>query len=252
MKDRISQYLPPHRMEKIICLEETESTNTYLKSLAASAPEGLAVIARRQSGGRGRVGREFVSPEGGLYLSVLYRLGELPLEAMPCAAVAVRRAVEAVCGLKPGIKWVNDLVLGGKKLCGILAEKEGAALIIGVGLNVNTPGFPDSLPDAASLAMLGGQSWDIAALAAGVIEELDAFAEGYPGNLSLYCREYAANCVNLGREVLVIRGEERFAAFAESIGEDFSLRVRRCDGRSEAVSFGEVSIRGIDGGYLVP
>jgi len=250
MKTKLLKYLSPQRMERLICLEETESTNTYLKSLSASSPEGLALIAGAQNGGRGRAGRKFLSPKGGLYLSVLYRLGELPLEAMPCAAVAVRRAVERVCGIGLGIKWVNDLVYGGKKLCGILAEKEGAALIIGVGLNVNTGAFPEELPNGGSLAMLTGQEWDVAALAAAVIEELDAFAEGYPGNLGAYRREYADNCVNLGCEVLVIRGEERFAAFAESIGEDFSLLVRRPDGRREAVSFGEVSIRRADGEYI--
>ncbi len=250
MKTALSNCLTPSRLERILCLEETESTNTYLKCLAAEAPQGLAVLARRQSGGRGRAGRGFLSPEGGVYLSVLYRLGDFPTDFMPCAAVAVRRALRKVCGLELGIKWVNDLLLRGKKVCGILAEKEGDALIIGVGLNVNTPDFPPELPNAGSLASLGGEKYELAPLAAAIIEELDALAAGFPGNTLEYRREYAACCLNIGREVEIIQGESSYIAFAEALAEDFSLIVRCPEGSRERIFCGEVSIRGTDGKYV--
>ncbi len=113
--------------DRIVVLDEVDSTNTEAKRLALkSAPDGTVVISDHQTGGRGRQGRSFSSPAGqGVYLTVLLRpnctaqqLGLLTV----MAAVAVCDAVEAACGVRPGIKWTNDLVLGGKKLCGILTE----------------------------------------------------------------------------------------------------------------------------------
>ena len=250
MKTALSNHLSPSRLERIICLEETESTNTYLKNLAATAPDGLAVIARRQSGGRGRVGRAFASPEGGLYLSMLLRLDAEPGALTACAAVAVRRAIKAVCGLDADIKWVNDLLLGGKKVCGILAELVDGAVILGVGLNVNTGALPPEVPNAASLAEISGREYELPALAAAIITELDALAAAYPGCVGHYRAEYAAACLNPGREVLIVRGRLREPAYAEALGEDFSLLVRYPDGRREGITFGEVSLRAPDGGYV--
>ena len=105
--------------------ESVDSTNLYLRRLAETAADGTAVIAASQTAGRGRSGRGFLSPEGGLYLSVLLRPDVEPERLptlTPVAAVAVCRAVGAVCGLSCGIKWPNDVLLGGKKICGILVE----------------------------------------------------------------------------------------------------------------------------------
>ena len=102
--------------------DEVDSTNNVCKTLAAQGADNTAVIARRQTAGKGRLGRSFRSPEGGLYLSVLWRgcpAGQL-LTVTPLAAVAVCRAIQQVCGAMCGIKWCNDVVLDGKKLCGIL------------------------------------------------------------------------------------------------------------------------------------
>ena len=250
MKNTLSNHLSPSRLERIICLEETESTNTYLKNLAADAPDGLAVLSRRQSGGRGRVGRSFSSPEGGLYLSLLYSFDAPPAAFTACAAVAVRRAIKASCGLEAGIKWVNDLLLDGKKVCGILTESADGAVVVGIGLNVNTADFPPELPGAASLASVSGREYDIAELAAAVIRELDGLAAAYPACLAACRAEYAAACVNPGREVLIIRGGEKSPAFAEAVAEDFSLLVRYPDGKRENVFYGEVSLRGADGEYV--
>ena len=144
--------------------DEVDSTNHVCKTLAAQGADNTAVIARRQTAGKGRLGRSFLSPEGGLYLSVLWRgcpAGQL-LTVTPLAAVAVCRAIEQTCGAMCGIKWCNDVVLNGKKLCGILTESslrpDGGAewLVVGIGVNVAQTAFPPDIADmAASLAMQG-------------------------------------------------------------------------------------------------
>ena len=147
------------RSAPVLFVEETASTNTLLKELAlkGQAP-GTVLIARRQSGGRGRLERRFSSPEGGLYLSMLLApecSAEQSLSITPCTAVAVHRAVSALCGISADIKWPNDLLYNGRKICGILCESvflNGRQLVIlGVGLNVTTPqeAFPQELQDTA-------------------------------------------------------------------------------------------------------
>ena len=124
-----------------------DSTNTQCKRLAAEGVESAVVTADCQTAGRGRMGRRFQSPPGlGLYLSVLWRTGlctETLSVVTPLAAVAVCRAIEGVCGLRCGIKWPNDLLLGGRKVCGILTESafrpDGTPdwVIVGIGINVS-------------------------------------------------------------------------------------------------------------------
>ena len=151
----------------LVCLETVDSTNNEVKRRAlAGAADGLAVVAEQQTGGRGRRGRSFVSPAGqGLYLSVLLR-PRCPLEEVSTltawTAVAVCNAVERVCGVRPGIKWPNDVILDGRKLCGILTEleleAETAALrhvVVGVGINLTQTAAdfgPEVAPVAVSLA----------------------------------------------------------------------------------------------------
>ena len=154
---------------RIFRYDTVDSTNTVCKNLAAQgAPSGTAVIARRQTAGRGRMGRSFESPEGlGLYLSVLWRPEGTPedlLPLTPMAAVSAAMAIRRVTGAPVRIKWPNDLVLGGRKLCGILTELEsggeGLALVIGIGLNVSQrrEDFPPELRETAgSLVMLTGR-----------------------------------------------------------------------------------------------
>ena len=240
MKTKLLPYLSPSRLERVICLEETESTNTCLKSLADSADDGTAVIARRQSGGRGRVGRSFSSPEGGVYLSLLRRISAAPGVVTAGAAVAVRRAIKRVCGLEVGIKWVNDLLADGKKLCGILTELEKGAFIIGVGVNVSCA--PADVPNAGCLADFGCVC-SAEELAAAIIEELDALV--FDGND--FRAEYTAACLNLGRELLVVRGDSKSIVYAEGMDEDFGLVVRYPDGKRESVFYGEVSLRASNG-----
>ena len=140
-------------------VEETDSTNTALKRMASDgAPDGTVLIADRQHGGHGRMGRAFYSPQGGLYMSVLLRrpLGEgiSPLWTV-AAAVAAAEGCEALCGRAVGIKWVNDLFLDGRKVCGILAEGvtvgDTACIVVGFGVNITPPadGFAAEIADMA-------------------------------------------------------------------------------------------------------
>lgn len=228
-----------------------DSTNLVLRRMADEAADGTAVAALAQSAGRGRSGRSFLSPEGGLYLSMLLRpqlnASELPtLTAV--AAVAVCRAIEALCAVRCGIKWPNDVVLQGKKICGILVESiwkdDRPCAIVGIGVNANTDAFPAELREiAGSIRQLTGQTLELEALAAALIGELDRQYELWLAERSAALTEYRARCISCGREVLV--GGRR--AMAEAVGEDYALLVRYDDGTRQAVRFGEVSVRGLYG-----
>lgn len=232
--------------------ESVDSTGRLLRELAAAgAPEGSAVLAEGQTAGRGRLGRSFASPAGrGLYLSVLLRpalppeaLGELPA----WAAVAVRRAIAKTCALEADIKWVNDLLCHGKKLCGILGEavlREGKAesVILGVGVNVTT--MPEDLPpelreSATSILRETGSAPARPALAAAVLRELDALRADLPCAREAYLAEYRARCATLGRRVRLPDGAE---GTAETIDGRFGLTVRMGDGALRTLRSGEATL----------
>lgn len=245
------------------CFEELDSTNNYLKALT-DASDGLAVTAEYQTAGRGRMDRSFQSPRGaGVYLSVLLR-PELPPDRLPSmtalAGVAVCAAVERLCGVRPGLKWPNDPVLNGKKLCGILTEASLEAetgrlqsMVVGIGVNVaqKPEDFsPEVREMAASLLQVLGRPVSRPRLAAALLEELDkAYAALLAGDLSAYLAAYRRDCVNLGRTVRLIPfgGGERETAQAVDIDGDFSLIVRGADGEERTVRSGEVSVRGLWG-----
>ena len=244
------------RCAELCCLEEVDSTNTRLKEAAlegAAAP--MVVIAHRQTAGRGRRGRNFLSPEGkGLYLSVLLRPG-CEAGRLMCvtgmAAVAVCRAVERAGGARPRIKWVNDLVLGNKKFCGILAEtvmtESGPALVLGVGINVYRDEFTPEVAALATSLEAEGFSVSRAALAAAVMEELLALEGALAGDLSGWVSAYRARCVNIGRDVRLMWDEGCRRARCLDVDGQFGLVVRYADGGEATVRTGEVSVRGLYG-----
>lgn len=255
-------HLPPARRETVRCLDVVSSTNAYLKREAASgAPDGLCVVANEQTAGRGRSGRSFYSAaDCGVYLSVLLRSHCPPEDAMTLTAhtaVAVCRAIGRACGVKPQIKWTNDIVLNGRKLCGILTELtlEGESglidsIVIGIGTNVNytAEDFPPELQDiAGSIFSETGVRADRARLAAEIILALDEMTEAWSADPRAYLEEYRSLCVTTGREVRVFRGDCARNAFALEITDDFALRVRYEDGTEEDLNSGEVSVRGLLG-----
>lgn len=245
----------------LLCLDTVDSTNNELKRRADTAPDGLAVLAQEQTGGRGRLGRSFVSPAGkGLYLSVLLRPQCVLADAgmlTAWTAVAVCRALERCCGVRAGIKWPNDIVLEDRKLCGILTEleleAETAALrhvIVGVGINVSQDAAdfgPEVAPVAISLAQALGRAPRRSQLAAEVLSALDDLYRAFPAQKADYLARYRALCVTAGRAVRVLRPGQVRTGTAEAVNEDFALLVRWDNGEQEALSSGEVSVRGLLG-----
>ena len=247
----------------LVCLEKVDSTNLRARQLAAEgAADGTVVVADCQTAGRGRLGRSFQSPGGqGIYLTALLRPALPPERLSPVTAmagVAVCRAVERVCGVSPGLKWPNDPVLEGKKLCGILTELslEGETgrvqdLALGIGINVSQR-MEDFTPEvrevAVSLTQALGRPVSRPALAAEVIREVDRlYAALMAGNREPYLLEYRRRCVNLGRAVRLLGPDGTEEAEALDIDEDFGLVVRAADGAVRAVRSGEVSVRGLYG-----
>lgn len=260
----IPETISPHIKAKklgseIICLDCVDSTNNYLKNLAASgAKEGTVVISDSQSGGRGRLGRSFISPPGkGIYLSVLLRPPYSPSEltSLTCfAAVAVCEAIEAVSDLNPGIKWVNDIVVGNRKICGILTEMSMESesgriqyIVIGAGVNVlqNANDFPEDVSEkASSLSMLGCPDVSRSKLSAEMINALDRIYDSLPNPDEKLWQKYREKSMTIGQDIRVIGSGNTRNAFAEGIDPDGGLIVRYTDGSRETLSYGEVSVRG--------
>lgn len=246
---------------EVVCLDTVDSTNEEIKRRAlAGAEAGLVVTAETQTGGKGRRGRSFQSLSGkGLYLSVLLK-PNVPLDQVSqltaWTAVAVCRAIEEVCGVRPQIKWPNDVLMDGKKLCGILTEMgveaETGALgyvVVGMGTNVSQTeeDFGPELCDLATSLHLVGAEVTRRELALALIAELDRMNAAFPHGREEYFDAYTRRCVTLGREVLLIRGDGTTQATAERLTGAFQLVVRRPDGTEETVSSGEVSVRGLLG-----
>lgn len=240
---------------KLICLDSVDSTNTYLKKLAhEGCDEGTVVIADAQTAGRGRMGRAFYSKGGvGIYLSILLKPECAPEETAsltPHVAVAVCKALERVCGVKADIKWVNDLLIGGKKICGVLCESsigpDGMPdfVVCGVGLNVlnRTEDFPDELKDiAGSIYTQCGMEAERGKLIAAIIEEIMKMYALWKKDRKAYLGEYRARCITTGRYVQIKTASGFADAYAQEISEDFGLTVK-ADGGTATLHSGEVSI----------
>ncbi len=243
-------------------LAETGSTNEELKlRMQRGAAHGALLLAERQTGGRGRLGRAFASPPGGLYMSMGLRCEKDPaLQAgLPlltaAAAVAVCEAVQVLCGLSLSIKWVNDLFWQGRKCCGILAEGvpgpggDIAAVVVGIGLNYTTPddAFPPELAGIAG-ALFPGRSADVDAglpppeqLAADIHARLLDYAAGLQSRSFLL--EYRRRNLLPGRAVIVL-ATPPYEALAVGIDDDARLVVRTPAGAQTALAAGEVALAG--------
>jgi len=258
----VYSYLDKDRRDSVICLPAVDSTNNRLKSmLNDNIKAGTCIIANEQTGGRGRMGRTFVSPaDTGIYMSILLKpqgaiadIGEITA----WTSVAVHKAILNSYGIKTGIKWVNDLYLNGRKITGILTELsvEGeigmiSNIIVGIGINVNQKqsDFPPELSSIATSLAAGSSSGPLprARLAAEVIKEMDRMMDVWPDGKKEYLTMYRDNCITLGKDVTVTNyatGEGR-TGHALDVNDDFSLKVQMDDGTVTDVRSGEVSVKG--------
>ena len=244
--------------DRLIVLPEVDSTNTYLKQLASNgAPDETAVLSIRQTAGRGRRGRSFLSEPGGLSLSYLIRPHESAQELLHLTALAglcVCNAVRQVTGMQPSIKWPNDPVLNGKKLCGILTElsvsletQEPEYVVIGIGVNCNQTQFPQELDMATSLRIEAGRPADVNAIAAALLLELSRMRREFLSRKSDWIAAFSRNCLTVGKDIQILRAGTVRQAKATGIGPDGELLVEYPDGTSGSVSSGEVSVRGLYG-----
>lgn len=224
---------------------ELSSTSDRAKALAESGADRAAVLAETQTAGRGRLGRSFLSPGGGLYMSALIRPA---LVAADCgmitafAAVAAARAVERLSGLPVKIKWVNDLYVGDKKICGILTEggfgmESGELSYAVVGIGVNLRGSFPGLPRAGSIESAGGNVPSRCELAAAILDGLSETESGVRDRG--FIGEYRSRSCVVGRRVTV---DGAYEAEAAGIADDCSLLLRRDDGSEVRFSAGEVSL----------
>lgn len=246
--------------QTILHFDTIDSTNEECKRRAKGREcNGLIILADEQTKGKGRQGRSFQSLANcGLYLSVLLYpdsgLTELS-QITTWTAVAVSNAVFRATGVTPAIKWPNDLVLHGKKLCGILTElgaDENTGelfLVIGIGINLHQTAAdfgPELSPIATSLAQEGIQiRSDV--LSDHLIHELNEMYRKFPHQKGEYLSQFRARCLTLNREVTLIHASQQESAFAIDIDDNFGLVVRKTDGSTDTITSGEVSVRGVYG-----
>ena len=232
---------------------QLDSTNNRAKALAATgAPHGYLVIAESQSGGKGRMGRSFFSPEhSGVYITYVLRpkmLADRAVMITSMAAVAVARAIEALADVDVKIKWVNDLYINGRKACGILCEAsidfESGGLeyaVLGIGINVTKMEFPPELRDiATSIENECGHAVSRSRLIAEISNQLETLYEQL--ETGEFMAESRSRSNVIGRDVTVIRGDERFEARALDIDDAGRLVIRTESGVSH-VSSGEISLK---------
>lgn len=235
--------------------DEIDSTNTYLCSLAKKgAEDGRTAIARCQTAGRGRQGRSFFSPDStGLYMSTVYRKKisiETALMLTPAVAVATARALEMISGRKMGIKWVNDIFVNGKKLCGILVESklDFAAecldyAVIGIGVNLFEPigGFPEGINKTAAALFTDYSEEKRAEVIFALLDSLKDTLDRLPD--CGFMDEYRSRSVLIGQEVDVFRDNEVYRAKVIGIDDTAKLIVMSDDRGEERLDSGEVRVK---------
>ena len=251
-KKVLEQYLD--QKLNITIFDELDSTNTYLKKVGSSGEkENQLVIALSQTGGRGRMGRSFYSPNGtGIYFSLLLHpefSAEKSLSLTVMAAVSVAETVMKYNKNDVKIKWVNDVYIDGKKVCGILtegsinADKKLDYAVVGIGINVIAPenGFPDDIKTSATAVFPGKAEEHIKEMI--VADVVNKFFSMYNSNDSDYIRRYKEYSYLTGKEINIISCDSVRPAIVIDITDDCHLLVKNENDEIEEISSGDVSVR---------
>lgn len=257
---RIREYLHTKWMgKKIIYLPVTDSTNTQAKKLGEEGAEhGTLVVTQCQTAGKGRRGRSWESPAGNVYFTFLLRPEVRVSRASMItlvSALAMANAIEMVTKLKTQIKWPNDVVANGKKLCGILTESSTDLeyinyAVVGIGVNVNQTSFPEDIADKASSLLLElGHSVNRGQVLGEFLNQFEKYYEIFEKteDMSGLIDAYNEKLVNCGREVKIIEKDRERILKALGIDNDGGLVVENSEGERESIISGEVSVRGIYG-----
>ena len=237
--------------QRVTCYPSLPSTNELAKEEARrGVAEGTVIVAEEQTAGKGRLKRAWLSPKGSLSLSVILypALEHLPSLIM-VASLAVAHAIKAVTGIEAQIKWPNDVLIGSKKVCGILVESEvrGEAVsyaVVGIGVNVNlkVSDLPELAPAATSLSHELGREVSRLRLVKSLLVEMERLYLALLGGGANY-EEWRGRLATLGKEVSVASGEAEYSGIAESVARDGSLLVRRSDGSLSRIVAGDVTLR---------
>lgn len=257
---RIREYLHTKWMGKnIIYMPVMDSTNTQAKRMGEEGAEhGTLVVTECQTAGRGRRGRTWESPKGNVYFTVLLRPDvEVSRASMITlvSALALAKAIEQVTNLQVQIKWPNDVVANGKKLCGILTESSTDLeyinyLVVGIGVNMNQTEFPEEIAGKASSLLLElGHSVNRSEVLGAFLNQFEKYYEIFieTENMSNLVDIYNEMLVNCGREVKIIEKDKESVLKAVGIDENGGLLVEDKDGNIESIISGEVSVRGLYG-----
>lgn len=242
---------------KNICVySQIGSTNTAAKQ-NCDMPEGSLFVANSQTNGRGRLGREWISPVGkDIFMSILLK-PKIPLDKVSqltlIAGMGVCRAISEICGVEAEIKWPNDIVIGTKKVCGIITElafdKNGSAyVIVGIGINVNSDSFDDSIKDkATSLKLVTDTHYERYKIIAKAITEFEKYYSLFiKSGFTAFRDEYKKMCANIGKDVVIIKDNKSVQGFCDDISQNGELIVM-INGEKITVQSGEVSVRGLYG-----
>ena len=246
--------------KEVLYFDTIDSTNTKAQELAEKGyPSGTLVVADKQESGKGRRGRSWVSPSGtGIFMTLMIKPDINPNNASMLtlvAALAVAKAITSVTGEKALIKWPNDIVINGKKVCGILTEMNAQFdyinhIVVGIGINVHNESFPEEISQMASSLMIeaGGKRFHRAQIIAETMSYFEQYYDTFlkTQDLSALVREYDELLVNRNKSVRVLDPKEPFDGKAMGITPKGELIVDTWESR-KLVSSGEVSVRGIYG-----
>lgn len=246
--------------KEVLYFDTIDSTNTKAQELAEKGhPSGTLVVADKQESGKGRRGRSWVSPSGtGIFMTLMIKPDINPNNASMLtlvAALAVAKAITSVTGEEALIKWPNDIVINGKKVCGILTEMNAQFdyinhIVVGIGINVHNESFPEEISQMASSLMIeaGGKRFHRAQIIAETMSYFEQYYDTFlkTQDLSALVREYDELLVNRNKSVRVLDPKEPFDGKAMGITPKGELIVDTWESR-KLVSSGEVSVRGIYG-----